>query len=335
MQPWFRFYHEALTDRKIGEVCRLTGQSVAIVLGVWTTILCLANDSPERGSLLIADGCPVTTEYINGITGLGKDTFEAILEQFKALCMVVQDDGVYHVANWDKRQFSSDNSLKRVRNYRIKRNDLGLTQSIPYDSSELIYRDNGQCVYCGSVENLCIDHAFPIDQGGTDDSDNLVCACKRCNSGKAGRTPEQAGYKFLDKKAERRYKKYVTSRNGYSNEQNQNQSQNRTELQSATKTVAQSKKTCPKAWQLALHELVGTPVEQASPGMRKRISECGIVLSKDNSPESLQAFKSWWYEMDWRGKQGQPPTPEQIRDNWSKAINGNGNKVSAPTKVYR
>lgn len=245
MQPWFRFYHEALTDRKIGEVCRLTGQSVAVVLGVWATILCLANDSPERGSLLIADGCPVTKEYLHGITGLGKDTFEAILEQFNALCMIVQDDGVYHVANWDKRQFSSDNSTERVRSHRAR-------ETLP----------------------------------------------KR-----------------------------------FGNVQNQNQ--NRTELQSATKTVAQSKKTCPKEWQLALHELVGTPVGQASPGMRKRVSECGIVLSKDNGLESLQTFKSWWYETDWRGKQGQPPTPEQIRDNWSKALNGNGNKASTPSKVYR
>jgi hypothetical protein len=34
-QPWFRFYSEALNDRKIARVARTTGKDRALVLGVW------------------------------------------------------------------------------------------------------------------------------------------------------------------------------------------------------------------------------------------------------------------------------------------------------------
>lgn len=54
-------------------------------------------------------------------------------------------------------------------------------------------RDGMACRYCRSTDDLSIDHVVPRCQGGTDESDNLVVACRRCNSRKGGRTPEQAG----------------------------------------------------------------------------------------------------------------------------------------------
>lgn len=54
-------------------------------------------------------------------------------------------------------------------------------------------RDGRACRYCGSEEALSIDHVVPRCQGGLDNSDNLVVACRSCNSRKGGRTPEQAG----------------------------------------------------------------------------------------------------------------------------------------------
>jgi hypothetical protein len=39
-----------------------------------------------------------------------------------------------------------------------------------------------ECVFCGSRENLSTDHLIPKNRGGDDSSDNLVQACKTCNS---------------------------------------------------------------------------------------------------------------------------------------------------------
>jgi predicted restriction endonuclease len=43
---------------------------------------------------------------------------------------------------------------------------------------------NYQCAYCGSEENLTLDHIIPKSKGGTDKTTNLICACKECNHDK-------------------------------------------------------------------------------------------------------------------------------------------------------
>jgi len=55
-------------------------------------------------------------------------------------------------------------------------------------------RDGHSCVYCGhSIYDdanliLTIDHVVSQDLGGTNRSENLVTACKRCNSIKGSKT---------------------------------------------------------------------------------------------------------------------------------------------------
>lgn len=43
---------------------------------------------------------------------------------------------------------------------------------------------NYHCAYCGSDENLTLDHITPRSQGGTERITNLLCACKECNHSK-------------------------------------------------------------------------------------------------------------------------------------------------------
>ena len=40
------------------------------------------------------------------------------------------------------------------------------------------------CAYCGSEEDLTIDHVIPQSKGGSDTTDNVVCCCKSCNQSK-------------------------------------------------------------------------------------------------------------------------------------------------------
>lgn len=70
--------------------------------------------------------------------------------------------------------------------------------SIPYKKVNLsrhniFKRDQLRCVYCGSKDNLTIDHVVPKSTGGRDTWDNLVTACQKCNSKKGSMTPEEAG----------------------------------------------------------------------------------------------------------------------------------------------
>lgn len=122
------------------------------------------------------------------------------------------DEALNPVA-WDDLQFKSENSAERVRKYREKRKANGLSsgsEGYQKHHAALMMRDGGACVYCRSKQALCIDHMVPVTLGGTDDIDNLAIACKSCNSGKAGRTPEQAGYKIQSKQAAIALSRYVT-----------------------------------------------------------------------------------------------------------------------------
>lgn len=40
------------------------------------------------------------------------------------------------------------------------------------------------CCYCGCTEHLTLDHLVPKFSGGEDSGDNIVYACKACNSSK-------------------------------------------------------------------------------------------------------------------------------------------------------
>lgn len=52
----------------------------------------------------------------------------------------------------------------------------------------VLKRDGFRCAYCGitaMAELLQVDHVIPQSKGGTDDIENLVTACARCNVGKS------------------------------------------------------------------------------------------------------------------------------------------------------
>ncbi len=50
---------------------------------------------------------------------------------------------------------------------------------------EKVKLETGQiCNYCGSTEKLSLDHIFPQKLGGRDDAENLIFACRTCNSSK-------------------------------------------------------------------------------------------------------------------------------------------------------
>lgn len=57
---------------------------------------------------------------------------------------------------------------------------------------QVFLRDNYTCQYCGKVGGkLEADHIIPFSKGGTDDMDNLVTACRKCNRQKRDKSVEE------------------------------------------------------------------------------------------------------------------------------------------------
>lgn len=65
-------------------------------------------------------------------------------------------------------------------------------------------KTRGRCYYCGwkqatvvrPGEGLTVDHLVPRCRGGGDEMENLVPACRTCNSIKGKRTIEEARHNF-------------------------------------------------------------------------------------------------------------------------------------------
>jgi hypothetical protein len=53
-----------------------------------------------------------------------------------------------------------------------------------FDDEKIKLQTGQTCNYCGSKEKLSLDHIFPQRFGGQDNAENLVYACRTCNSSK-------------------------------------------------------------------------------------------------------------------------------------------------------
>ena len=72
---------------------------------------------------------------------------------------------------------------------------------IPKFSRKNVYlRDNYTCQYCGkhfNADELTFDHVHPKCLGGRTTWDNIVTACRECNSKKGGKTLEESHMKII------------------------------------------------------------------------------------------------------------------------------------------
>lgn len=57
-----------------------------------------------------------------------------------------------------------------------------------FDDEKIKIQTRQNCNYCGSKTKLAIDHIFPKKLGGKDDAENLIVACRDCNSSKGKKT---------------------------------------------------------------------------------------------------------------------------------------------------
>lgn len=76
---------------------------------------------------------------------------------------------------------------------RLKRKLPGMQRGVKFSRRNVFTRDGYKCQYCGTRGELNKDHVVPRAQGGQTTWENIITACKGCNSRKRNRTPEQAG----------------------------------------------------------------------------------------------------------------------------------------------
>ena len=114
----------------------------------------------------------------------------------RAVCLVFSGKAEMLEACGDRLLHSSRMSLPMpsvIRmNYYVKKPRM----MVPFSRSNVFLRDRFTCQYCGAghkASELTLDHVVPRAAGGDTCWENVVTACRRCNTIKGDRLPDQAG----------------------------------------------------------------------------------------------------------------------------------------------
>jgi len=116
MSLWLRLYTEIKNDRKLRRL-------PPAQRWLWVVILTMSKESPRQGLLLLSEGVPVTAEDMADAAAVPFEEVQDGLKAFEALKMLEKSNDVWHLVNWDKRQFVSDNSSDRVKKHRSKQKE--------------------------------------------------------------------------------------------------------------------------------------------------------------------------------------------------------------------
>lgn len=74
---------------------------------------------------------------------------------------------------------------------------LNRYKRVELNRKNVLKRDNHKCQYCGSEENLTIDHIIPKSRGGDTTWENLVTACHSCNNKKDNKYLNEVNMRLL------------------------------------------------------------------------------------------------------------------------------------------
>ncbi len=109
-----------------------------------------------------------------------KAAVDTILNEFFTL-----NEGVFTKGRIEEEIVSHQEKRRRIE-------DLRNRESYRQFRDLVFSRDAYTCQYCGITNvSLQLDHVHPKSRGGADTPDNLVAACKPCNTSKGAKTPEE------------------------------------------------------------------------------------------------------------------------------------------------
>ena len=123
-KPWFRFYTEALSDRKLR---RLRPEH----RWLWVAVLGTARMSRTPGALYVGELDPMSAEDLADIAALPvKDVRSGMAAFVESGMLNVDPQGAWVVARWNDRQFESDLSTERTQKHRSKERSIDVPGTV-------------------------------------------------------------------------------------------------------------------------------------------------------------------------------------------------------------
>jgi len=176
---WIKIVTEFFDDDKI-TLIEATPEA-DMVLIIWIKLLCLAGKKNRAGYIYLTEKIPYTDEMLATIFHRPLNTVRLALSTFKELEMINMDAaGVIKITNWEKHQ--NIEGMERIREgNKIRQKRYKKQHLLALGEAE------AECLYCGERNLLTIDHIIPLSKGGSDDPENKILCCLKCNMSKTNR----------------------------------------------------------------------------------------------------------------------------------------------------
>lgn len=139
---WFRFYNETIDDPKMR---KLDDKSFRI----FVFLLCLASESEDRGRIYEAE-----EDIIWRLRIKEKDYHKAI-SILESLDIISFENNILIINNWNKRQFESDDTTKRVKRFRERKRNVTVT---PPDTEQIQNRTDTEAEQTQTVSQPPVDN---------------------------------------------------------------------------------------------------------------------------------------------------------------------------------
>lgn len=111
---WFRLYDDLPDDLKLDG---LTNDQKWL----WVVLMCLGSRMPVRGRLAIAIDSPLPMESITKRTGMSPEQVSQSMDVFRQRDMMHREETIWVLTHFSERQFISDSSVARTRQYRERK----------------------------------------------------------------------------------------------------------------------------------------------------------------------------------------------------------------------
>lgn len=99
---WLKIDANLFANRKIQILLKEPDRDTYI--RVWIQLLIIAMECNKEGNLVIGENKPMTIEYFSKIMGKSFEKMEEIIEKFLELEMIILENEVYKIKNWNKYQ---------------------------------------------------------------------------------------------------------------------------------------------------------------------------------------------------------------------------------------
>lgn len=122
---------------------------------------------------------PCERKYQRERRHLYKERNQAYRKQWRA-------ENIEHVRAVDRKYREAHKEVWAAKERRRRAKQLN-NPTFKVTGKELKRLYDSACVYCGSTEQITLDHVIPIDRGGSHSVGNLVPACGPCNFSKGSK----------------------------------------------------------------------------------------------------------------------------------------------------